>query len=29
VSRWLDWTQTNRTIWLATIARGDDIADPT
>jgi AcrR family transcriptional regulator len=28
VSRWLDWTQANRTIWLATIARGDDIADP-
>jgi AcrR family transcriptional regulator len=28
VSRWLDWTQTNRTIWLATIARGEDIADP-
>jgi len=28
VSRWLDWTDTNRTIWLATIARGEDIADP-
>jgi AcrR family transcriptional regulator len=28
VSRWLDWAQTNRTVWLATIARGDDIADP-
>ena len=28
VSRWLDWTQTNRTIWLATIARGEDIPDP-
>ena len=28
VSRWLDWTEQNRTIWLATIARGDDIADP-
>jgi hypothetical protein len=28
VSRWLDWTKANRTIWLATIARGDDIADP-
>jgi AcrR family transcriptional regulator len=28
VSRWLDWTEANRTIWLATIARGDDIADP-
>src|SRR5215207_9581860 len=22
VSRWLDWTDTNRTIYLATIARG-------
>jgi AcrR family transcriptional regulator len=28
VSRWLDWTETNRTVWLATIARGEDIADP-
>jgi AcrR family transcriptional regulator len=28
VSRWLDWTEQNRTIWLATIACGDDIADP-
>src|SRR4051812_45119701 len=28
VSRWLDWTEANRTIWLATIAPGDDIADP-
>jgi AcrR family transcriptional regulator len=28
VSRWLDWTQTNRTIWLATFAHGEDIADP-
>jgi AcrR family transcriptional regulator len=28
VSRWLDWTQDNREIWLATIAHGDDIADP-
>ena len=28
VSRWLDWTDANRTIWLATIARGEDIADP-
>jgi len=28
VSRWLDWTQANRTIWLATIAHGEDIADP-
>src|SRR3954470_2474677 len=28
VSRWLDWTEANRTIWLATVARGEDIADP-
>jgi AcrR family transcriptional regulator len=28
VDRWLDWTEANRTIWLATIARGEDIADP-
>src|SRR5215204_69333 len=28
VSHWLDWTEANRTIWLATIARGEDIADP-
>ena len=28
VSRWLDWTEANQTIWLATIAHGDDIADP-
>jgi AcrR family transcriptional regulator len=28
VSRWLDWTQANRTIWLATLGRGEDIADP-
>ena len=27
VSRWLDWTETNRTIWLATLGRGEDIAD--
>jgi hypothetical protein len=27
VSRWLDWSEANRTIWLATIARGEDIAD--
>jgi AcrR family transcriptional regulator len=27
VSRWLDWTQANRTIWLATMAHGEDIAD--
>ena len=28
VSRWLDWTEQNRTLWLATITRGEDIADP-
>ena len=28
VSRWLDWTDHNREIWLATMARGEDIADP-
>src|SRR3954453_23339019 len=27
VARWLDWTDANRTIWLATITRGEDIAD--
>jgi len=28
VSRWLDWTEANRTVWLATISHGEDIADP-
>jgi AcrR family transcriptional regulator len=28
VSRWLDWTEANRTIWLGTMAHGEDIADP-
>jgi len=28
VSRWLDWTQENRTVWLGTIGHGEDIADP-
>jgi AcrR family transcriptional regulator len=28
VSRWLDWTEANRTIYLATIAPGEDTADP-
>ena len=28
VSRWLDWAEENRTIYLATIAHGEDIADP-
>src|SRR4051812_21080970 len=27
VSRWLDWTEANRTIWLATMSHGEDIAD--
>ena len=27
VSRWLDWTEANRTIWLATSAHGENIAD--
>ncbi len=28
VSRWLDWTEQNRTIWVGTLGRGEDIADP-
>src|SRR3954453_18133437 len=28
VSRWLDWTEANRTIYLGTIAPGEDIAAP-
>ena len=28
VSRWLDWTEANRAIYLATMGRGEDIADP-
>ena len=28
VSRWLDWTEANRTIYLGTIAPGEDITDP-
>ena len=28
VSRWLDWTAENRTIWLATMSHGEAIADP-
>ena len=28
VSRWLDWTEQHRTIWLGTLGRGEDIADP-
>ena len=28
VSRWLNWTHANRSIYLGTIAPGEDIADP-
>src|SRR3954453_15900945 len=28
VSRWLDWTEVNRTIYLAAMAPGEDMADP-
>jgi AcrR family transcriptional regulator len=28
VSRWMQWTETNRTLYLGTIAPGEDIADP-
>ena len=28
VSRWLDWTEANRSLYLGTLAPGDDIADP-
>ena len=28
VSRWLDWTEANATIYLGTIAPGEDITDP-
>ena len=28
VARWLDWTEANRTIWLATLGRGENIPDP-
>src|SRR4029077_13541377 len=27
VSRWLDWTQANRAIYLATMAPGESVAD--
>ena len=27
VTRWLDWTEQNRTIYLGTIAPGEDVAD--
>jgi AcrR family transcriptional regulator len=28
VSRWLDWTGANQTIYLGTLAPGEDVADP-
>ena len=28
MSRWLDWAEANRAVWLATLGRGEDIADP-
>ena len=28
VSRWLDWTEANRTIYLAAMAPGENVADP-
>src|SRR6476469_2817143 len=28
VSRWRDWTETNRTVYLGTIAHAENIADP-
>src|SRR3954451_20423469 len=28
VTRWLDWTSDNRTIYLGTIAPGEDLTDP-
>src|SRR5687768_9999703 len=28
VSRWLDWTEANRTLYLAAMGRGEDVADP-
>src|SRR3954451_2116521 len=28
VARWLDWTAANRSLYLGTIAPGEDIADP-
>ena len=28
VSRWLDWTEANRVIYLAAMGRGEDVADP-
>jgi AcrR family transcriptional regulator len=28
VARWLDWTEEHRTVYLAAMGRGEDIADP-
>ena len=28
VSRWLDWTEENRTVYLAAMGRGEDVAEP-
>src|SRR3954447_7937116 len=28
VSRWLDWTETNRMVYLGTVAPGEDVIDP-
>jgi len=28
ISRWLDWAEANRTIYLGTIAPGEDLTDP-
>ncbi len=28
VSRWLDWTEANRMVYLGTIAPGEDVTDP-
>jgi AcrR family transcriptional regulator len=28
VTRWLDWAEANRTVYLSTIAPGEDIGDP-
>ena len=28
VPRWLDWTEANRTVWIAAMAPGEDVADP-
>ena len=28
MSRWLDWAEVNRTVYLGTLAPGEDLADP-